>query len=103
MWKSPDDTGLSRTDQNLSSLSTIFAASRTRRFHSFSNTGQQLSQSGQAGTDPASSYCEKLNSFMRKSGRSKKGGAGTSACLRKLRGRSTTLLHQRPVIDGPLV
>src|SRR5215203_2028796 len=37
-----------------------------------------------------------------KSGRSKKGGAGTSVRLRKLRGRSTTSQCKRPVsYDGP--
>ena len=45
---------------------------------------------------------EKSKRLHRKSGRSKKGGAGTSACLRKLRGRSTTSLCERPVhLDGP--
>jgi hypothetical protein len=39
----------------------------------------------------------KVPGFKGKSGRSKKGGAGTSVRLRKLRGRSTTLLCKRPV------
>src|SRR5829696_7828371 len=36
-----------------------------------------------------------------KSGRSKKGGAGTSVRLRKLRGRSTTSHAYGPSSDGP--
>ena len=51
---------------------------------------------GHFGTSLALPKGRKPNGF-KQSGRSKKGGAGTSARLRKLRGRSTTHLPERPV------
>src|SRR5438045_3752428 len=57
---------------------------------------------GQGGTLLATRRDREVDRLQPESGRSKKGGAGTSACLRKLRGRSTTSLSNGPSgTDGP--
>src|SRR5690349_14344038 len=73
----------------------------TRRIYG-SRCPAMSSSTATFGTRLATIDRREVERLQPKSGRSKKGGAGTSACFRKLRGRSTTSSRKRPVqVDGP--